>query len=149
MNKKIGIVLFCVCIIFGMVGCSVSSSKSYTFSVETGDSIKVTLETSDDYDITSELPFVISDANGEASQGTFITANNYQSYVEAVKTDEKATILDTGEKDGNTYLFWMYNEKEYNYALLIKNSDTGILLGNTISEESAKACFQRLTVQKK
>lgn len=149
MNKKIGIVLFGICMMLGIAGCTTSSSKAYTFSVETGDSIKVTLDTSDSFDITSKVPFIISDKNGETSQGTFITAANYQAYVDAVKTDEKATILDSGEKDGNEYIFWTFNEAEFNYVVLIKNSDTGVLIGNPTSEASAKESFQRLTFEKK
>ena len=41
---------------------------------------------------------------------------------------------------------WNYNNSEYNYAILIKNSQTGVLLGNTVSEESAKEVFNRLQI---
>ena len=35
---------------------------------------------------------------------------------------------------------------EYNIALLLDGSRTGVLLGNAVSEASARACFDRLTV---
>lgn len=63
--------------------------------------------------------------------------------------DENATILDSGEKDGCEYVMWNYNDSEYDYAILIEDSNTGILLGNDVSEESAKECFQRLTISVK
>ena len=148
MNRKIGILLSSICFILGLAGCSSSTSKAYTFSVETGDSIVLSLDTSDDYDITSELPFTITNQDDEESQGTFITADQYQQYADALKTDPDAVILDTGEKDGNEYIFWSYDNAEYNYAILIKDSNTGVLLGNLVSEEMANACFQRLVISK-
>ena len=46
--------------------------KAYTFSVDTGDKIRVELETTDGYDLTSDLPFEISKKRSAISQGTFI-----------------------------------------------------------------------------
>ena len=44
-----------ICIL--LTGCT--TSKSYTFKVETGDEIEVKLNTNDGYDITSDLPFSV------------------------------------------------------------------------------------------
>lgn len=129
-----------------MTGCNDNSTKAYTFSVDNGDSIKVSLNTMDNYDISSELPFTIT-CNGELqSQGTFILGDAFAQYKSVVENDEKAEMIDSGEKDGNEYIFWCYNGSEYNYAILIADSNTGIVLGNVISEESAKECFDRLTI---
>ena len=40
--------------------------------------------------------------------------------------------------------FWSYQDAEYDYAILIEESETGIILGNNVSEDSAKECFERL-----
>ena len=37
------------------------------------------------------------------------------------------------------------NDQEYDYAIHLKDSKTGILIGNNVSEKSAKECFSRLT----
>lgn len=125
---------------------STNSSKAYTFTVDNGDKIKIELNTADKYDLSAELPFVISCDGKTLSQGSFVLAESYQQYVSVVNTDENAELLDSGTKDGNEYIFWCYNGSEYNYAILIKGSNTGIVLGNPISKESAKECFDRMAI---
>ncbi|MDE7435166.1 MAG: hypothetical protein K2N01_05035 [Lachnospiraceae bacterium] len=145
-NKmKICNLLMCFCLVFALTGCTTSSHKAYTYSVETGDSVEIKLDTSDHYAITSDIPFVISRDGEVLSQGTFIHAEYYAQYEEAARTDEHAQILDSGTKDGSQYVFWSYNDSEYNYVILVEDSDTGIILANNVSEESARECFDRLT----
>lgn len=38
------------------------------------------------------------------------------------------------------------NNSEYNYAILVGDSNTGVLIGNIVSEESAKEVFKRLEI---
>lgn len=146
MKKKLVCLATMLCMVLGMTGCKTNLNMAYTFNVETGDSIKVKLDIKDNYKLSSDVPFVISCEDETLSQGMFIYADAYEQYVEAAETDEKAEILDSGEKDGNEYVFWSYDDSEFNYAILIEDSDTAILLGNNVSEESAKECFERLTI---
>ena len=147
MFKKISMLLSGMFLLLSLAGCN--SSKAYTYSVETGDTVKVSLDTSDKYDITSDLPFAISCDGKALSQGSFITSEDYSLYVDVVDEDSNATLIDSGSKNGNKYIFWSYNETEYNYAILIGDSNTGVILGNDVSEESAKECFGRLTISVK
>ena len=147
-KKLITCIVSLACVAAFAVGCSSSSSMSYTFSVDNGDSIKVSLDTSDKYKITSDVPFTISHDGEDLSQGTFIQSDAYEQYTNVVETDEKAVLLDSGTKDGNDYVFWCYDGKEYNYAIKIADSNTGMILGNPVSEEAAKECFNRLTITK-
>ena len=48
--KKILILLLCIL----LMGCSFHSSKSYTFDIETGDRIKITLKAGNGYDLKQE-----------------------------------------------------------------------------------------------
>jgi len=144
-KKCVSIFWVAVAMVFMLTGCKASSSKSYTFSVETGDAIKITLDTSDKYDITSEVPFVISHDGATLSQGIFLAADDYKAYADVVNADENAVVLDSGSKDGNSYIFWSYNDSEFNYVIMVQDSGTGILIGNNVSEESARECFERLT----
>lgn len=146
MKKVLALALFAILLICLFAGCSTNSSKAYTFTVDNGDEIKIELNTSDSYDLSSELPFTISCEGETLSQGSFVLAESYQQYVSVVNTDENAELIDSGIKDGNEYIFWCYNGAEYNYAVLIKGSNTGIVIGNPVSEESAKECFNRLTI---
>lgn len=129
-------------------GVQLKSNKAYEFTVETGDTIQVSLDTSDKYNITSELPFAIFCDGKILSQGDFIIGEAYDEYVNAVQIDSNAKVLDSGTKDSNEYFFWSYNNVEFNYVILIGDSKTGIVLGNNISEESARECFNRLTITK-
>lgn len=134
-------------ILFVLTGCT--TSKSYTFDVETGDKIEVKLNTTDGYDITSDLPFSIINDGKTLSQGTFITLDNYNQYISVVSSDSGAKIIDSATKNGLQYTFYSYNNSEWNYVIKVVGSNTGLLLGNPISEESARTCFDRLTISKK
>ena len=150
MKKRLVYVFAILSMMILFVGCgNAKTSKTYTFNVETGDSVKVKLDTSDKYNITSEVPFEISQDGDIKSQGTFIFGEAYDQYKDVVDTDENAELLDSGNKDGNEYVFWSYNDSEYNYAILIEGSSTGLILANDVSEESAKECFNRLTIEYK
>jgi len=126
--------------------CTGTASESYTYNVTTGDNIKVKLDITEGYSLRAELPFVISHDGEKLSEGTFVYAEAYQQYVDVVNRSDGVDLLDQGTKDGNEYIFWCYNNSEYNYAILIKGSNTAILLGNPISRESAEECFSRLTI---
>lgn len=147
--KKFKVLLLSVCVLLGLTGCNFArkSSVTYTYKVDTGDNIRVTLNTTDKYDLTSELPFTISKDGEKLTQGAFANAETFDQYSEAVKTDEKARLIDSGEKNGNKYIFWCYNDTEYNYVVLIGDSKTSIILGNPVSEQSAKECFERLELK--
>lgn len=133
-------------ILFVTTGCT--SSKSFTYNVTTGDKIEVKLNTSNGYDLTSNVPFKITKDNQTLSQGSFITLEGYNEYVVALPKNSNVKVLEQKSENGLEYLFYSYNDSEYNYVIKISNSNTGILLGNNVSEESAKECFRRLTFTK-
>ncbi len=148
--KRIYKLLLCslVAIMLLATGCGNSTTKiSYTYTVETGDNIKISLTTNDGYSLTSDVPFVISKDDEELSQGTFISADYYDQYIESVKSDDNAKIIDEGENDNFSYVMWNYNDSEYDYVILVNGTNTGVLLGNNVSEESAKECFERLEIE--
>lgn len=145
MKKIIACIASLVCVAALAVGCTTSSSLSYTYTVDNGDSVKVTLNTTDKYKITSSVPFKIMHDGEELTQGTFIHGDAYEQYKSVVQNDEKSVLLDSGTKDGHEYVFWCYDGMEYNYVVKIADSNTGILLYNPVSEETAKECFNRLT----
>lgn len=137
-------VLLCI---LCLTGCgNVHTSITYTFSVSTGDSIDIKFDTTDNYQITSDLPFEISQDGTLLTSGSFVTADGYQVYADVAKNDADAEILENGSTDTLEYIMWNYKNSEFNYAILIKNSQTGILLGNQVSEESAREVFERLEI---
>lgn len=145
--KKIFVIMLTI-LTFSLIATGCTKSKSYTYKVETGDKVKVTLKTNDDYNITSDLPFKISKGDDVLSQGSFVTLDGYNQYLNAAKNDSNARIIATDNKNGLEYTFYSYDDKEYNYVIKISDSNTGLLLANNVSEESAKECFSRLTITK-
>lgn len=144
--KKVVVWVLSLVLLLTMAGCEKYLKKSFTFNVETGDAIKVEINALDDYDLSSDVPFTISCDGEQLSQGIFVTEEQYQEYAAAVQSDSQAKILETDEKDGNAYIFWNYNDSEWNYLIWVADSNTGVLLGNPISEDSARECFDRLTL---
>lgn len=151
MKKKFNIIFsLIVVVMLFFTGCGDSKTPvSYTYKVETGDNIKISLTTNDGYELTSDIPFVISKDKKELSQGTFISAEYYTAYVDSVKNDEKAEIIDEGTKSDCSYVMWNYNDSEFDYVVMINGTNTGILIANNVSEESAKECFDRLEIKVK
>ena len=135
-------------LIIGLILISLSactSSKSFTFDVETGDKIKVELNTSDGYDLSSNIPFEIRKDDKVLSQGTFIKLDYYDYYIDVINEDPDSYLIDSGSNNNIEYVFYSYNNSEYNYVIKIKNSNTGILLGNNHSKQEAEKCFSLLT----
>ena len=147
MKKVLMSVIFVCTFALLLTGCT--TSKSYTFKVETGDEIEVKLNTNDGYDITSDLPFSVLKDEETLSQGTFITIDQYKQYISSVNNDSNAKIIESTTKNDLEYIFYSYNDSEWNYVIKISDSSTGLLIGNPISEESARECFNRLTINKK
>lgn len=139
--KKIFLTMVIGIALITLTGCT--SSKSFTYKVETGDNVEVTLDTSDGYDLSSKLPFTISKDGKSLSQGTFIKGSYYKQYVSAAET--QGQIIDRGSKDNIEYVFYSYDNSEFNYVINLKNSSTALLLGNNHSQEEAEKCFELLS----
>ena len=150
MKKKRVTFLALSCILmFAVMGCTAKTSMAFTFNVDNGDKVEIKLDTTDGYSITSDLPFAISLKDEVQSQGTFIQGSYYEAYASVAKTDADAKIIKEGEINGNKYAFWSYKNSEYNAVIQIKNSNTAVLIGNNVSQESAEKILSRLTITKK
>lgn len=129
--------------LLAFTGCT--TTKSFTYSVETGDSVKITLNTSDGYDLSSELPFKVSKDGETLSQGTFIQSEYYEQYVSLAETDASCKVIDSGSDENIEYVFYSVNDSEYDYVVKIKNSNTAVAIGNQHSQDEAEKCFELLT----
>ena len=144
--KKLKIVVMMMFVTLLMTGCG-SNDTSIVFDVETGDKIKVTLDESDNYQLIDDIPFVVSQDDEELSKGTFMNENGYNQYKELVENNEDVNILDEESNSNIEYIFFEYESytSEYNYIIMIKDSNTGIVLKNTVSQDSAEEVFSRLS----
>jgi len=153
MKKKglfiaIGVIVVAVIIITAILILGKFTTKlSYTYEVNTGDKITLSLNTTDGYSMTQDMPFSITKDDGIISRGTFIEASAYEVYESSMDLIGGIVNSDKGEKDGITYLYFNYNNTEFDYIIKINDSNTGLLLSNSISEESAKEMFERLSFE--
>lgn len=143
--KKITVCLLSVIMVLTVLtGCE--TYMAFTFSIDNGDSIKVSLDTSDKYKISSDIPFEISQDGRVLTQGSFIRGEAYEQLIATIEADEHSKIYDSGVKGGNKYTYWISGDLEYCYVILVENSNTGIVLINNISPDSAMEVFNRLTI---
>jgi len=146
MKKLLSLLIFVAVMVLTLTGCT--TSKSFTWDVTTGDKIKIKVDTTGGYDITSDLPFTISKDGETLSQGTFITIDGYNQYINAVGNDSSVNIIDNVSKNGITYILYSVNNSEFNYIIKINDSNTAVLLGNAHSQVEAEDVFNRLTFSK-
>lgn len=148
-NKIIfGIALVLVVVVLFMTKCS--TKVSYTYSVETGDKIKISFTTGNGYMISDSSPFEITKNGQTLSQGVFISLEGYEQFVEAnAEWMNNAKVIENKKKGDNEYTLYNYNDSEWDYVIKIGNSKTGLFLSNSVSEKSARECFNRLTIEEK
>lgn len=143
MIKKVSLAIgLMACLILS--ACSFETSKSFTFSVETGDNIKVELRTSDGYDMDSNVPFTVTKDGEDVARGTFLYGSSYEEYRTAYESTEDATLLDEGEKDGNSYYAYSLPE-EIDYFVYVADSDTVVVIASINGDEAAADVFNALT----
>lgn len=143
--KKTAVCLLSVIMVLTVLtGCE--TYMAFTFSIDNGDSIKISLDTSDKYKISSDIPFEISQDGRVLTQGSFIRGEAYEQLIATIEADEHSKIYDSGVKGGNKYTYWISGDLEYCYVILVENSNTGIVLINNISPDSAMEVFNRLTI---
>lgn len=131
--------------------CTSSTSKSYTFNVQTGDTIKVKLDTSNGLSLSQQDgQFTVMKDEETILQGTFIDETGYNNYLD-IKGQQGMRVLEDTEKDGNTYYMYEIEGKagtEDNFVVWIKDSKTGMLIGSLAGQETAKEAFESLTITK-
>lgn len=129
-----------------LTGCK--SSKMVKFNVSNGEVINVTLDTTNGYDISSEIPFyVIKDAK-KMCQGEFIVIDSYDQALIELKSNSEVKILDKGARDDGDYIFYSYNDSSWGYIIKLKKSSTSIYLSSTESKDNVSKCASLLTFEK-
>lgn len=144
MKKVITMLLVGCLAVLCLVGCGEThTSKSLTFTIETGDKIKITVDTTGGYDFTGNSEFSISKDGETLVQGVFVYVETAHEYYDAVYEDALATVI----KEGDNYIFYNYNDEEYNYIYIVSGTNTGMLIGSVVSEEVAEECFGRMSFE--
>lgn len=133
-------------LMLGMIltGCKSQSSMSYTFKVETGDSVKVTLDTSgSEYKLTqSDGTFAVEEEETAVLQGVFLTEDMYDQYKAAAET--AGAIVETGD---NGFILYEYEGAagvEHNILTMISDSDTGVIIASLEENDKVKEAYSKL-----
>lgn len=138
--KTTGLVLVTVLLLFALVSCT--SSLSLTFTVETGDSIEVTLDSSTGYLMKANgATFEIYKGDTLTTKGIFLNGDMMEPYL---SIDENTPDVTLYEKTDDKVFYQSGNE--WNYVFKVADSSTGIALVNLISKESAEECYSLLTI---
>ena len=133
-----------------LTGCN-NNNKSYAFGLDTGDKVKITINTSDKYDMSSSLPIQFSKDSETISYGSFVSSGTLDVYKGEIEAEtSNMETYEEGAINGVTYMF--YTEKDdvetyYNYVMKVDGSNTGFLLTNTVSKESAQEVFEKLVFE--
>ena len=151
--KKQRIVFIAVVLLMVTIfsSCTTSLNKSVSFNVSTGDQIKVTVDAKAGYDITMKSPFEVMKDGETVVNGSFATEEAFDGLSETVDSDEKATLIDKGKKDGNDYLFYSYEGAagtEYNYIMKVGESKTVIIMSSLKDEDEAKKAYEAIKAVK-
>lgn len=136
--------LVCVMMFFAC-----STQKAVTYQVDTGDSVKIAINTKDGFDITMDVPFTVSKEEAAIFTGSFIYAEYYDVYRQVVEEDSNVVLLDEGSKDGNDYFFYSFEGNigtEYNYIIMINDSKTAIAMSSLVGEKEASEAFEAMTI---
>lgn len=144
----IGIALIILAIIISIfLFGDVNTKISYTYTIENGENVKLTLNSTGGYSIIDDSPILITKNDGVISKGKFISGSSLEVYEEGLALLDEIVYSTKEEKDNITYFYFNYNNTEFDYIIKIKDSDIGFMLTNYISEESAIDVFERLSFE--
>ena len=138
-----------------LVGCSATTSLSATFNVDTGDSVKVTYDTTN-----SDNSFYFEDGNfyighkGETPvvSGCFAHEEAWDYYTTAVSVDETASVISIDETSNHECLVYSVDSEvgvQYVKILHIPNSSTYVVLVTLEGEDVLFAEADRLNFETK
>jgi thiol:disulfide interchange protein len=152
--KKFKVVLIGIISTIGLLaGCHANTSQSYTYNVDTGDKVKVTLNTADGYNMNSGNPFTVTKDDEDILTCQFLSEEGYSFYDSELKTDILESqydgyIIETNKKGENEYIFYsVKNEHTENNFFVKLNDKTSIIIGSLSDEDVARKCFEKISFE--
>ena len=147
--KRLAAVLLCIML---LTGCEFNRTVSLTYNVTTGDSIKVTLDSSEGHGLkNSGAGFEVNNGEKIILQGFFVDQSMYEGYVEAVSSQQEAVIRQETDREEMHVISYTYEGQagtEQNYIVWIEGSSTGVVIGSLAEVSEADEAFGRLVFSK-
>ena len=128
---------------------NITTSKSLTFNLETGDQIEVEVDTSDGYDLRNEgTTFYVVKDGETALQGIFYTAEQSDAQAELIRTTEGVTVV----KDEDGFLSYDFPGgaagPEVGYLVAIPDTTLSYYAASLKDQAAADDAIKHLTVKK-
>lgn len=117
------------------------------FEVDTGDDVVISLEASSGYEVVLSDAFSIVKDDVSYADGFFIDEEVYNEYIVAAKEEEFYEYIDEGSTDQYDYVRAVYDSYSYDYIIFFKGFNTGIVLMNYESLESAKEMIDLISFE--
>lgn len=127
-------------------GCSGHAEKSFTFDVDTGDKVKVTLDLASEMDIRPDgSRFVVTKNGNNVVSGSFDEAARFDEFKEA--SDSGNFEGDVVPSDDENVFAWTLNDggnTERDRVMKVSDS-TCVIMGSIASEEDAGKAYDSLS----
>lgn len=135
--------LFLVALLILTVGCF-KSDKTYEFkTTNTGENIKVTIDSS--YKLSESEPVKITKGDEEVASLIFVTKTNFEE-VKTLFDNNTLVAIDKGTKDNAEYFLYKVSD-DYNYVILIDGTNSGAAITSK-SEDTIKKIIEVIKFSK-
>lgn len=142
---------FCMLILAGLSACDVTTSFCYTFNIDNGDKVDVTLDTSDGHKISQkDGEFFIKKDDKTLLKGNFMRQSDYEKFCDRALNMEGVTIKEDHSKDEVPSIRFNANSDGDKVFFIQKVKDTNTFIGisSPLSDDEAVKAFSYLTFQK-
>lgn len=154
MKKLVKKILICVLSSFVfLTGCN-TNKNSIKYLMDNKDVIVLTVKSSDGYTLKEKGANYLVCKDGETIlTGALVSYETLKSFMDKVNEENNSTVLykEEGFVGQNPYIYYeILNENgqmEYNYLLSIMYSNTGAIMGSSISREAAQEAFKHIYVR--
>ncbi len=146
MNVKPKLIILFVLMQLAFVSCS--SGYTGIFQIDqTGDKIRVEVDTSDGWSVEEKSEIMQVSKDGEPVLQAIAYARDYYNItLNQLKLTGGMTILEESEKDGNSYTLYEYNAEmtSYVYIIKVKNTDSCVVIEGLKDKELTEEGFSRV-----
>lgn len=148
-RRAVGAAAVCAVLVvamFALSACQFESSKSLTFKVTTGDDVKVTLDTSDGYDLGSDgSTFTVTKDGETILQSSWEVPETAEEYVDSLDSEGIYTEpIEVGDYTGITWSVEGSAGTEYD-ALIDLGGDTYVVIASL--DPTMEDALERLTFE--
>lgn len=142
---------FCMLILAGLSACDVTTSFCYTFNIDNGDKVDVTLDTSDGHKISQkDGEFIVKKDDKTLLKGFFMGQTDYENFRDKALHTDGVTVKEDHPKDEEPYLRFNsdFVEDKVFFIKKVKGTSTFIGITSPLSDEEAVKAFSYLTFEK-